>query len=224
MVEGITSISDAWGTLNRRFGDRDLAVISVKYKLLHLDVIRGQVQERVEALVQGVNRARATLRNVQAEKELLGDLALIAQLVGKLPGSLQERWHLDRTEPSWEEERSSIGMKFFTWLERQRRAANSARLTQMSLELARQGAGGHQVKCSNCSRPGHRSAECQARKGDFKEQNIHSLAADNYSAAGTVKMTGPNNSRKDEAYFDREEWREGLKTEEGTEKLRKKVI
>ena len=224
LVEGITSVSDAWETLNGRFGDRDLAVISVKYKLLHLDVSRGQVHERVEALVQGVNRARATLRNVHAEQELLGDLALVAQLVGKLPSSLLERWHLDRTEPSWEEERSSIGMKFFTWLDRLGRAANSARLTQMSLELARQGAGGHQVKCSNCGRPGHKSAECQTRKGDFKEQNIHSLAADNYSAAGTVKMTEPNNSRKDEAYIGREEWKEGLKTEEGTEKLRKKVI
>ena len=38
---------------------------------------------------------------VEAEAELFNDVALVAQLVAKLPASGQERWHQDRTDPEF---------------------------------------------------------------------------------------------------------------------------
>ena len=55
----------------------------------------------MEALLQGVNEARAILMAVEAEAELFNDVALVAQLVAKLPASGQERWHQDRTDPEF---------------------------------------------------------------------------------------------------------------------------
>ena len=45
----------------------------------------------MEALLQGVNEARAILKAVEAETELFNDVSLVAQLVAKLPASGQER-------------------------------------------------------------------------------------------------------------------------------------
>ena len=104
------------------------------------------------------------LRHVKAEGEFLDDMTLVAQLVAKLPASCQENWHLNRRDPSIEEDERDLGSKFVAWLERQGRAANSARLTQMSVALARHGgARGVEalvVRCPRCSKPGHKVGDC----------------------------------------------------------------
>ena len=50
----------------------------------------------MESLLQGINEARATLEAVGAEAELFNDIP-VAQLVSKLSGSHQDRWHQDKT-------------------------------------------------------------------------------------------------------------------------------
>jgi hypothetical protein len=99
LIVGKTVVDEAWNVLDRRYGDRELAVINTKYQLLHLDTTKGQPHEQVEALQQGVAKSISLLRSVKAEAEFLDNLALIAHLVAKLPQSWQERWHLDRTDP-----------------------------------------------------------------------------------------------------------------------------
>ena len=51
----------------------------------------------METLLQGVNEARATLKAVGAEAELFNNVSVVAQLVSKLSGSHQDRWHQDKT-------------------------------------------------------------------------------------------------------------------------------
>ena len=78
--------------LNKWYGDKDLVLVNVKYKLASLDTSRGDGYEKVEALLQGVNEARATLKAVGAEEDLFNDLSVVAQLMAKLSASHQDRW------------------------------------------------------------------------------------------------------------------------------------
>ena len=106
-----------------------MAMVNVTYKLINLDTSKGEGYEKVEALLQGVNKAHAILKAVEAEAELLNNASLVA--------SGQERWHQDRTAPEFVMCQKMLGVKFMAWLERQGEAANSARLTQQALSLAR---------------------------------------------------------------------------------------
>ena len=160
LITDKTDVKETWEALDRRYGDRELAVINAKYQLLHLDTTKGQPYKQVEALQQGVTKSLSILRSVDAESEFLNDLALIAQLVAKFPQSWQERWHLDRTGPSFKQNKLPLGQKFVSWLDRQSEAANSARLTQMSLDLEKQMARGAEIiKCGKCSKAGHRTGD-----------------------------------------------------------------
>ena len=51
----------------------------------------------METLLQGVNEARDTLKAVGAEEELFNDVSVVAQLISKLSGAHQDRWHQDKT-------------------------------------------------------------------------------------------------------------------------------
>ena len=93
LIAGKTDPADAWAALNSRYGDKELALVNVKYKLINLDTSKGKGYEKVEALLQGVNEARTILKAVEAETELFNNVSLVAQLVAKLPASGQERWH-----------------------------------------------------------------------------------------------------------------------------------
>ena len=65
-----TDPTEAWTTLDKRYGDKELALVNVRCKLANLDTGRGEGYKKVEALLQGVNEARATLNAVGAETEL----------------------------------------------------------------------------------------------------------------------------------------------------------
>ena len=92
LIVGKTDPADAWATLNSRYGDKELALVNVKYKLVYLDTSKREGYKKVEAPLQGVNEARAILKVVEAETELFDDVSLVAQLMAKLPASGQERW------------------------------------------------------------------------------------------------------------------------------------
>ena len=57
LIAGKTDPTEAWAALNRRYGDKDLALVNVKYKLVNLDTSKGEGYEKVETLLQGVNKA-----------------------------------------------------------------------------------------------------------------------------------------------------------------------
>ena len=58
LVAGKTDPTDAWAALNGRYGDKELALVNVKYKLVHLDTSKGEGYKKVEVLLQGVNEGR----------------------------------------------------------------------------------------------------------------------------------------------------------------------
>ena len=78
------------------------------------------------------------LKAVGAEAEIFNDKSLVAQLVAKLPESGQEQWHLDPMSPEAVASKETSGARFLTWVERQGKAANSARIGQQALSLTRQ--------------------------------------------------------------------------------------
>ena len=52
LVSGKTDPADAWAALNSRYGDKELALVNVKYKLVNLDTSKGEGCKKVEALLQ----------------------------------------------------------------------------------------------------------------------------------------------------------------------------
>ena len=105
------------------------------HKLAYLDTSKEEGYGKLEVLLQGVNEARAILKAVGAEAE--NDTSLVAQLVAKLSESGQERCHLYPTSPEAVASKETSGARFLTWLERQGKAANSARIGQQALFLTR---------------------------------------------------------------------------------------
>ena len=101
------------------------------------------------------------MKAVEAETELFNNVSLVAQLVAKLQTSWQERWHQDRTAPEFVKSQKKLGEKFLAWLERQGEAANSARLTQQALSLAKQAtAQNSALRCLSCGKAGHKMENC----------------------------------------------------------------
>ena len=133
LIAGKTEPTEAWTALDKRYGDKELALVNVRHKLASLDTSRGEGYEKVETLLQGVNEARATLKAVGAEAELFNDVSVVAQLVSKLSGSHQDRWHQDKTSNDFMNDRRKTGEKFLGWIERQGAAAVSAGLTRQAM-------------------------------------------------------------------------------------------
>ena len=129
LIAGKTDPTEAWTALNKRYGDKDLALVNVKYKLASLDTSRGDGYEKVKTLLQGVNEARASLKAVGAEEDLFNNVSVVAQLVAKLSALDQDRWHQDKTSNKFRNDQRKLGEKFLALLERQGAAANSAILT-----------------------------------------------------------------------------------------------
>ena len=101
------------------------------------------------------------MKAVEAETELFNNVSLVAQLVAKLQTSWQERWHQDRTAPEFVKSQKKLGEKFLAWLERQGEAANSARLTQQALSLAKQATAQNSAqRCLSCGKAGHKMENC----------------------------------------------------------------
>jgi hypothetical protein len=160
---------------------------------------------------------------VDAETEFLNDLALIAQLVAKLPQSWQERWHLDRTDPSFKQNKLPLGQKFVSWLDRQSEAANSARLTQMSLDLAKQIAKGAEViKCGRCSKAGHRTGDCKAAPGGGG--SLGGVEGSGFTVLGTLTSAPTSKPGvvpgRGKEVPDRSSWALKMTTEEGCKEVK----
>ena len=63
-------------------------------------------------MLQRINEAQATLEAVGAEAELFNDMSVVAQLVSKLSGLHQDRWHQDKTlTPFWNDQRRPGGAR-----------------------------------------------------------------------------------------------------------------
>ena len=135
-VLGVTDPTKAWALLDKRYGDRRLAILTTRHRLINLEVPRGPGYEKVEALVQGLRHARTCLEAVGAEDELFSDLAMVGILLNKLPPMVQEQWYRYRvTFPSTNSTRED-GKYFEQWLDRQGEAATLERITLLGTQLA----------------------------------------------------------------------------------------
>ena len=104
-----------------------------------------------------------------AEAELFNDVSVVAQLVSKLSGSHQDRWHQDKTSNKFLNDQRKTGEKFLGWLERQRAAAVSARLTHHALALSKQPPSAPPVqRCGVCGKGGHKTESCAGGEGKGK--------------------------------------------------------
>ena len=123
----------------------------------------------MEALLQGVNKARATLKAVGVEAELFNDVSVVALLISKLSGSHQDRWHQDKTLTDFMNDQRKTGEKFLGWIERQGAAAVSARLTRQALALSKPQQSAPPVrKCGVCGKGGHKTESCAGGEGKGK--------------------------------------------------------
>ena len=73
MIAGKTDLTEAWLALDKRYGDKELTLVNVRHKLANLDTSKGAGYTKIETLLQGVNKAGATLKAVGAEAELFNE-------------------------------------------------------------------------------------------------------------------------------------------------------
>ena len=168
-VLGVTNPTKAWALLDKRYGDRRLAILTTRYRLINLEVPRGFGYEKVEALVQGLRHARTCLEAVGAEDELFSDLAMVGILLSKLPSMVQEQWYRYRvTFPSTNSARED-GKYFEQWLDRQGEAATLERITLLGIQLAHPPSSNsreeeEEVLCPTCDLAGHRADSCPSAR------------------------------------------------------------
>jgi hypothetical protein len=159
LIMGITVPKEAWKELEARFGDRDLALVTVRHELLNLSVSGKPGHEQVEALRNAVRKAQAQLKSLGASS-VFGDTTLVGRLVHKLSSQHQWDWHRHSTAQPYRQDTREQGEKFIEWLEEMGQAAKSARLTEVSAALTD---GGTRHVCSVCARPGHKAEDCEGR-------------------------------------------------------------
>ena len=147
--------------------------------------------------------------------------------MAKLPASGQERWHQDRTAPEFVTNQKKLGVKFLAWLERQGEAANSARLTQQALSLARQATAQNAVqRCGSGGKAGHKVENCTRREGRGKHLD-QGLAGRTFAASGTSQTNqrsrappggepGLQDGSGSPDHIPQQEWAQMLRTEEGS--------
>ena len=135
-----------------------------------------------------------------AEAELFNDVSVVAQLVSKLSGSHQDRWHQHKTLTESLNDQRKTGEKFLGWLERQGAAAVSARLTHHALALSKQPPSAPPAqRCGVCGKGGHKTesfpgSEGKGKTGGLaKEQGAtleQEIAGNAFAASGRTYPNG----------------------------------
>ena len=80
-LRGITVPYTAWAQLDRRYGDRRLAIMTTRHQLVSLKLAKGPVFDQVEALAQELLHTKTCLEVVKAEHVLFTDGAMVGTLV-----------------------------------------------------------------------------------------------------------------------------------------------
>ena len=217
LIEGHTTMEEAWRELERRYGAVDMAVLSARHRLLSVK-LQGASHERIEALLQALRTARTTLKAVGEEEQLFTDFATVGLLVNKLPSAAQERWHQHASRMGENKSAGQRGRVFLDWMEQEGGAAASARLQQLACEM-HQVTGPTQVQGGTQGVAGKvtQSASTAAGLKSHPEAQVHSLQgleADNNRGGGSY-LQG-------EGYSD-EQWAAMFETEAGTKIAREKT-
>ena len=137
LLAGVTEVMTAWKQLDRRYGNREEAIMQVKHQLRNVKVGNGAAFEQLENLRIAVQTATAHLDAVGGKDELFVDHSIVGLLLSKIPYAYQERWYLLSTDPSKLVAGETTGMRFTRWLEKEGEAANGARLVQIGNNLQR---------------------------------------------------------------------------------------
>ena len=196
-VLGVSEPAKAWAVLEKRYGDRTLAIITARHRLLNLKVPKGPAHDQVEAVEQGLNQARSCLEAVQAEAELFSDISTVGHLLAKLPHTVQQVWYRHRATFPTTCSASENGRIFEEWLSKEGDAAMHQRLTILTTEISRPPAPAIQpLPCGKCGRLGHGTNTCRSGGGGvsgggggteppLRDQPAGGRRAENFSITGT---------------------------------------
>ena len=168
LLVGVEKMSVAWERLEKRYGDRKIAILTIQSRLVKVN-LTGEKHERVEKLCGEVDRAVNLLRPLGALDALTRDFEMVGRLVDKLPEALQAEWDRHATSTEFSDDTSTDWEKFVEWLSRQRKIAHNAKIrwlekqqsqnsTNKPTKLPYRGIEG----CWKCGGKGHLSRSCTA--------------------------------------------------------------
>ena len=162
LIQGVVEPKEAWKRLSDRYGDKTLAILTARHRLVGHQVSKGPPHEQFESLSQALQSAKTSLDAVGAKHTLFQDVALIGTLLSKVPPSYQERWHLYCTNPSNITAHPMEGDRFEAWMEQERAAATAARLMHLGCQLGKVGTSNEMEKdrCTRCGKQGHKATAC----------------------------------------------------------------
>ena len=86
LLVGVDTISGAWSSLQKRYGDRKVAILTIQARLTKLTLF-GEDHEKIEQLSREVSQAVNLLRHpdIHALDSLTRDFDMVGRLVAKLP-------------------------------------------------------------------------------------------------------------------------------------------
>ena len=166
MLVGVEAMRVAWERLEKRYGNRKIAILTIQSRLVKV-ALTGEDHERVEKLSVEVDRAVNLLRPLGALDALTRDFEMVGKLVDKLPKPLQAEWDRHATSSEFDADARTDWEKFVGWLERQRRMADNAKIRWLEKQQS-QPTGSKTTKlpfrgvdgCWKCGGKGHLSRFC----------------------------------------------------------------
>ena len=185
LIAGVQEVKEAWKRLAGRYGDKKLAIITVKKKLRAMNPTKGPTHERVLQVTQTVRQATTTLRAVGALETLSCDVEMIGSIIKSFSKSHQERWNMKVAEDATEDLQAEWD-RFEKWLMLEENAAISARLMHLGTE-------GHTANhmqqptppCGKCGKGGHKTIDC------VHPPTLSNVHASQVYGAGTGRLSSP---------------------------------
>ena len=111
LLVGVDKMSVAWERLQKRYGDRKIAILTIQSRLVKVN-LTGEKHERVEKLCGEVDRAVNLLRPLGALDALTRDFEMVGHLVDNLPEALQAEWDRHATSTEFSADTSTDWEKF----------------------------------------------------------------------------------------------------------------
>ena len=89
LIKDSDTTAEAWKALERLYGDRETAILTVLQRIHEFDNFKGEDHVRIERLAAEIQTSVKLLCNLSAEESLSHDHGFAAKLVRKLPMGLQ---------------------------------------------------------------------------------------------------------------------------------------
>ena len=191
-IVGIQTMSEVWKRLDRVYGDLDTNKVTIKGQLQGVVLKGTAAHEKIQSLFVAVQTAVTRLEQLGVSREVLNDLTLIASLISKLTPLHQEQY--DEMETSNCDNSLSRFDRFWEWLKKLQRRAESTHLRDVAKQQAVGGGGSEIAKeqCRLCKAKGHFAKYCPIKHLYESDGKVRANAAEKITTRAQLNRVLPD--------------------------------